>query len=370
MLPPVGGKESDMESSPDRERAYQTDPAGEDIEDLEARMENKVMSRHSRLHGETDALSLNNEDMEEKRPEKAPFSWSRIRESPAYTANSKTLSTREHTAPLIYTPANHQHPVAPPFNLATPRPPSSVYSDADTLQPPSPTYQSSAYRDLEKAEPRNEDDKQYVNYSRPSSSRPFTPSPAPRSVHDSPRPSAAYQCQDKNDLRIGATGPQESGKDDWEKSTFHHPDTSASPDCTPPRTPSPAHHHHPGTAYQPPPPSLRSPIPPSPLPPFYQPRRSHTSRRRKKPSFLLPTFIFPRMRKKHRKRLSGLLVALFFVGSLGMGIGFLIAGCGDDRRVGEGGKRVEWMIVAGGSILGLHGMFMIVMLMVYGPSCF
>ena len=91
------------------------------------------------------------------------------------------------------------------------------------------------------------------------------------------------------------------------------------------------------------------------------------------------------MRKKYRKRLSGALFALFFVGTLGTGIGFLIAGVGDDRRldgkgteedVRQGGQkvgishRIPWMIAAGGSILGLHGCFVIVMLVLYGPSCF
>lgn len=102
-----------------------------------------------------------------------------------------------------------------------------------------------------------------------------------------------------------------------------------------------------------------------------------------------------RMKRKHRKRLYGALFAIFFVSTLGAGVGFLIHGVGDGKRAQESdqegasrevpsfgnpnapgtsvgaseGKKehILWMVIIGGILMACHAIFAAVMFVLYGP---
>lgn len=102
-----------------------------------------------------------------------------------------------------------------------------------------------------------------------------------------------------------------------------------------------------------------------------------------------------RMKRKHRKRLYGALFAIFFVSTLGVGVGFLIHGVGDRKPVSasdkggaspeypsagnpsgsetsagaSGGKKehMMWLVITGGVLVGCHAIFAAVMFVLYGP---
>lgn len=101
------------------------------------------------------------------------------------------------------------------------------------------------------------------------------------------------------------------------------------------------------------------------------------------------------MKRTHRKRLYGALFAIFFVSTLGAGVGFLIHGVGDGKRASasdteraspevpsvgrpngpgslvgasEGKKEhIMWMVITGGILLGFHAVFGGVIFLLYGP---